>query len=456
MLQTAAEEFTPPPLVSGVLLKLWNDEEGRYEIRPVDPVTDQAVPGYPPIPLSDKRSDIGSHVPPHFLSPDGKKLAAVESHGTASERVAGGTAYFSSADILHLVDVTTWRGVTATLPTKGWLGPLVFSPDATRLALVQHAQDSSTLMVYEADTGKLVAQRDLTFRPSLMAYIQDETALVVYGQPVGSPPGMAKPDSPRVVLVDARTLEVTWDQPLTDIISGSWCLEYCDAQHGKQLFTRWRPGVVPSHDGRKLYIVHADDDKLTRVDLDARTAISVEIRVARSWFERFLGLTAGVAEAKGGESGAIKHAVLSPDGKQLYVVSQTTTSTRDTDGFWERSGTHLGLQVIDVESGYKTAGRDIEGVFFAGIRFTPDGAHLLVNGWADGERWTEVADAKSLESVARQDGWEVLVSRRMDGQPIILASRGARHRTELAVLDLLSLDVVDSWTAEAYASWVTP
>jgi hypothetical protein len=396
----------------------------------------------------------------HVLSADGKNLATIESRGWVSEPYAGGTSYRPDANAVHLINLETWRKKTAPLPGKGWAGPLAFSPQAASLLLVQHEPESSTLMLYDVDTGKLVAERVLDFRPALVAYTQNGTTLVVYGQPLGSPPGIGKPESPRLLLADAITFDVRWEQPLEDLASGYWCLEACNEPHGAQLFAEWRPAVVLSHDGRKLYIMHADQERLTTIDLDAQTIHSVEVQAARSWFEQLLALTAGVAQAKGGVTGAIKEAVLSPDGKQLYVVSQTMSSSRDTDGNSEEIQTRLDLQVIAVESGRTVMSRNLEisGTWVSAdrVQLTPDGVYLVVNGWRDGERWTEVFNAKRLERVAHLAGWQVVLTRRLDSQPIILAQRWhSEKQTELAVLDPRSFDIVDSWV-ESNASWVTP
>ena len=449
----SAQPTAPPTFASSVLLAQWGASERDTKILLVDPVTGRELPGYAPI-----------FAWPEAVSAVGTKLAATEFRGQVSEPYAGGTSYRPNAEILHLVDLPAWRAVTTTLPGKGWVWPMTFSPDATRLALAYHSRASSALLIFDADTGQLLAQQALAFRPSLMAFTPDGASLVAYGQPLGSPPGMGKPDSPRVLLAEAKTLEVMWDQPLEDIVSGDWCLEQCGEPHGAQVFAEWRPAVVLSHDGRKLYVVHADEERLTTVDLDARTIQGRGRRpspnVGQSWFERLLALTAGVAQAKGVNTGTAKQAALSPDGRHLYVVETTRDITRSAEGNSEGIETQVGLQVIDVESGQKAVSRNIEvtGTWMSAdrMRFTPDGAYLVMSGWRDGEQWTEVLHAKSLERVARLDRWDVVLTRRMDNQPIILAvaNRRAGEQTELAVLDPQSFDIIHSWPAERYTSWV--
>jgi hypothetical protein len=455
-----APSAVDPAFESGILLSLQNEEEQRSEIRLVDPTTGESVAGYPPITLGL------TTWPTPVLSADGKKLAALESQGRSCETYMGGRACRWSADVLHLVGLPAWHEMAVAIPGKGWVELVTFSPDAAHLALVQNAPESSTLMVYDADTGELVAQRILDFRPSLLTYTRNGMTLVVYGQPLGVPPGMGRPDSPQVRLFNALTLEVLWDRALETVLSGHWCQEECLAPHGAPLFAEWKPAVVPSRDGHRLYIVHADEERLTTVDFDTEIVRSVLIRAERSWFERLLALTASIAEAKGGVTGTIKKAVISVDGTQLYVIGQAMNSTRDADGNWEAVETQLGLQVIDVESGRSVASHDIEvaGTWISvdGIRLTPDGAHLVVNAWRiwEGEStgWTEVLGAKNLERLVHLDGWEVVFARRMDSQPVILARRWRNEKPpklEFAVLDPRTFDIINTWVATE-PSRVTP
>jgi hypothetical protein len=110
----------------------------------------------------------------------------------------------------------------------------------------------------------------------------------------------------------------------------------------------------------------------------------------------------------------------------------------------------LGLEVIDVESGRKIAGFDSQAKT---VETTLDGVYLLLDDWDGREWWTEVLDAASLQPVTRLDGWEVAPARRMDGQPILLASNPYRE-SQLAVLDAQSFDEVYTWSVDRYAEWV--
>jgi hypothetical protein len=127
------------------------------------------------------------------------------------------------------------------------------------------------------------------------------------------------------------------------------------------------------------------------------------------------------------------------------------TSTRNAQGHWETAEASTGLQVVDPRSGRLLARAESGG---AAVSVTPDGAHLLVGGWDQGQPWTEARDAQSLEVVARLAGWKATATLRLDGLPAAVASQFGRQATHLAILDARSFDVVRSWSVPNVASWV--
>ncbi|HEX5505594.1 MAG TPA: hypothetical protein VFW96_23455 [Thermomicrobiales bacterium] len=450
----ARSAATPAPaLAASALLERRDTSQAqrRYEIRPVDPATGQAAPGYGPVVAGENTM----FVSPYAFSADGRALAVAASRGQSCTASGGGTACRASADVLRLVALPTWREVDTPLPGDGWAWPLAFSPDAARLALVYHAADATTLLLFDAATGAPLAHRALDFSSTLLWYTRDGAALALYGQPPGADPGMSRPGTPRVLLLDAASLATRWEQPLANILSGAWCQEACDAAHGEQLFASWTPAAVPAPDGSRLYIIHADDATLTTVDLAARAVRTAEIRPAQSWFERLLAGTASVAAAKGGERGAYKAAVISPDGTRLYVIGRAMRAELATPGDWQTSDDALGLQVVDAASGRLLASHPGDATALA---LTPDGARVLLSGRDDSAPWTEVLDAGSLQPVARVAGWwQVAAGRRLDGQPVVLASQPQPdgQATRLALLDPRSFAVVHTWTVDGYATWLT-
>jgi WD40 repeat protein len=446
-----SQEPTTPSMTSALLetsmpVYQWNEAQNRYEIHRMDLSTGQDVPSYKPFVVGENE-----FIGPNTLSPNGQKLAIASANGEYCYPSGGGTACMGRTDVLHIIDQQAWQEITATLPGKGWAGPILFSPDSRQLALIFNEAKSSTVMLFDTNTGRLVAQQEIAFQPSLLEYTSDGATLVLYGQPLGSNPGISKPDSPSIVLMDASTLKIQWEREIPNIVSGSWCVEKCNASHGEQTFAEWTPVVVLSPAGNELYIVHADNERLTTVHFDTRTMETTEIQKVKTWFERLLSFDAKVAHAKGNVNGTFKAGVLSPDGTRLYVVGYSMTTTLDTNGEAQQRKEQLGLEVIEVASGNKLSSADSKAMW---IKITSDGVHLILGNWGEGQ--IEIIDTTTLKTVTRLPQDEVVITRTMDGQQIVLGSQSGHSLTKLSVFDPITFHIVRSWSlATPYASWVS-
>ena len=433
---------TPEPNFSDVLMLKRNTDGSGSTIRQIDLYNGADVPGFAPI----EPSDSGSFGSTGFVSEDGSMAATIEFRGKVCSNYAGGGGCSPAGAVLHLIDLKAWNEALAPLPGIGVVQSVVFSPDAGRVTLsyLERAtlgrQETSTLMVFDVDTGAAVARRALGFRPSLLEYSSDGTDLVAYGAAEGPILGISKPGPPQVALLDANTLEVKWELQLADVVSGSWCSENCKESYQDMSFVDWGPAVVLSKDRRRLHIVHAADERITTVDLTTRTLLDTEIRLARSWAERFLDLTAAVVEAKPAAEGVVRTAALSLDETRIYVLTRESDESR-----W--------FSVVDIATGRSSAPRETEAT---GIRVILDGKFLLLDGGVESEHRTEVLDADSLQDVASLVEWHVRAGRDLAGRPIVLAQQFKETTTWVAVLDPETFEVVDGWAVFGIAWWVTP
>lgn len=421
------------------------------QIHLIDLTTGKDAVGYDPI-----------HAEIPVFSDDGKFLAAVESHGESCEPSGGGVACRPSAATLHVLDLQTQHQLTIPLPADGWVGSISFPPDTNRLVMAYNRRESSTIMLADVDTARVVSQREIEFRPTLLHFAPDRKTLAVYGQARGDDPDVSRPPAPQVILLDVASLQVTWQQTLDNVVSGSWCVEGCQGSHEQQLAAAWYPAVIPSRDGRYLYIVHADADQLTTIDLSERKIRTTAVQTARSWFEDFLAMTANVAEAKGGVNGSSQYATLSPDGSRLYVIGQTMKATHDTTSHWDTIYASGDLQVIDTQSGKRLDSRAMENrqaisEYLDGVSVTPDGAHVCVvrsdeqNHW-----WTEIFDATSLQPTTQLKDWRVLITSQLNGEPMLLAHQPNAQPLRLGLVDPATFRVTRSWLLASNAGWVSP
>lgn len=442
----SASPPSAPVFGAGVLVAVELGGRRGTEIRLVDPANGLEVPGY-----TLKLKGVSAYA---FTS-DARVLGVIESLGQSCEPYSGGSACWPKADRLHLVDLPDWQDRAVDIPGDGWSDRLAFSSDGARLALLLHGQSEETLLLYDALTGELLAQRALDFRPSHLAFTLEDTAIALYGQPESEDPGITQPAPPRALLVEAANLATQWEQTLEGLTSGIWCKENCTGSHEMFQFSSWQPAVVFSPDRQRLYLVHADQDRLTIVDFASRQARTVEIQAGSAWLNRLLALTAGVAYAKGGIEGTIKDAAISPDGSHLYVVGRSMHPILDEQGFWQYNETSLGLQVVDVESGRLLEKRDIPAYT---IQFTPGGMQLLLSGWKEPEsrQSSETLDARTLERNGFLQDWEAVATRRMDGQPVFLATRWGSSGSMLAFLDPGTLEITGVLPHRGSSTWMVP
>jgi hypothetical protein len=405
----------------------------------VDPQTGQALPGKGPFP---GRMDAVAAVP--------GRLAAVEGTGQVCEPMAYGTSCYTQAEMLHLVNLTTPQEVTATLPAQGWVNLAAFSPDSNRLALVDNQKQGSTLLYFDAENGTILASQPLSIRASLIAFRPGENQLVVYGRPLGPNPGMEKPGNPHVMLLDLPDLKIVWDRELSGILSGFWCDTNCGGSVEKSTFAIWFPFAVVTPDGSTLYVAHADQDSLTSVDLHARTVKVTNLKAASSWLEQLLSLSTQVAYAKGNENGTNLQGILSSDGQHLYLLSQSFHSTLGADGNWTSDTSYGGLKVIDVKSGHILRHLDTHATE---LQISPDGDYLYLMNWDSPQ--TEVLSTKDFQIKKILPGWQVTLTRRLNGTPIIMATQ-VEYATqeEIGILDPQSFSVGQTWKSSANIQFV--
>jgi DNA-binding beta-propeller fold protein YncE len=385
--------------------------------------------------LSDKMDPIAT-------SP-GRLLAAVQGSGEVCEPMAYGTACYSQADVLHLVDLTTLKEVTATLPANSWVNLATFNPDGTRLALADNQKQGSTLMLFDVENGSLLSSLNLSIRPTLITFRQSENQLVVYGQSLGSNPGVQKPGNPHVLLLDLPDLSIAWNKELTGILSGFWCETNCDGSIEQSSFASWFPVVVVAPDGNELYIAHADQERLTSVDLATRTVHVTNMQTAQSWLDQLLSLSTQVAFAKGNQNGTSMQGTISPNGQRLYLLAQSFHSTQGVDGNWTTDVSYSGLQAVDVKTGRILNQLETHATQ---IQISPDGDFLYLMNWDSPQAETQIVSTKDLKVVKTLIGWEVTLTRRLNGTPIAMVSQvDYSTNKEVGVLNLQSFSIDHPW-----------
>ena len=440
---------TLPPQ-SPMVIMGWDYELGSV-IRAIDPATGQDAPGRAPLVLGADRA--APYAAPYAVAPDGRRLAAFDAQGDTCYDFAGGSACGPRSETLVLLDTTTWQHRTVPLGAFGWVGAPLFDAGGRRLAFSLQTAEGHALMLLDAATGETVAQATLNLKPLFVGFGPEGT-VVVYGQPETEQPGMTRPGAPRVQLRDGATLAVLWQTTLDGLTSGHWCSDQCDAGHGTLVTEMWWPGVALSADGGTLIILHADEERLTTVDLAARTTASRAVGGQQARLGRLLtwllDATAGVAHAKGPMNGMTRQVVLSPDGARLFTIGTGLETEMGENSNYSVTETRLPVQLIDVASGAIMVASEVTGHT---LRLSADGRRVFVAEW--GERWpvTRVLDAATLALLDELDGPTVRLAPDTAGQLHLVGEQTINGGTTLSLLDAESLATLAEWRTDGQTQW---
>ena len=413
-------------------------------LRPINPATADDVPDYEPFEFRVRFSSA--------VSPDSRLLA-----------VAGSW--------LQILDIGEWRETLRLDEPVGTISVLSWSSDSRRVFATKHQSSSSTdqLWVVDVVAGESSMLADLAF--------------AVIGAPFLSPDGSRaylfayEPEDPRggsyrvrgdpfLAVVGTESGDIVERIPLPGFLIG----QRLDPIGNTENYVTYRPGVAMSPDGSKFYVAHPDADKVTVVDLETlRVENVVSVAKRPSIWTRvgstLADLLVSTAEAKSGLSFS-KQAVVSPDGRWLYVTGAEDVVCEGTSGFACEEGRPLGLQVID--TGTMRVVYEEEGI--SKIALSPGGRWIAATGrFSDFNNLTAFGNATDVgfglkiidataprliahlnpevayhDVVIAPDGRHVLVWSHSNGYNEALRREGrcALACGVISIIDVESLDVV--------------
>ena len=345
-------------------------EEGEGLIgRPIDPLTLADLPDYESI-------DFGHHNT-YTLSPDGRTLALI----------TWPSGSYNSGGTLYLLDVLTWEIYNTEVTFDDYIYPLRFGADDRTLYWTQAARRDAAhdlprdyeLYRYDLHGGQLTAVTLLSpsFAPWEMQLLASGTQMAIYGIPTDT--NNLVEDTPHVLLVDLAAGSVAGDISLEGVTAGQFRIQ--TAAEDENPYRMVRPGLAWDLERDLLYVAHADEEKVTVVDLvSAEVSRQTDIRAQQSILERLLSWGVEVAEAKI-VPGTDKQAVLDPGGNKLYTVGlhREMMPAEDGDG-WVYQEIPLGLQVIAAEKLTEVQRLDLP---VTDLALSPDGKWLLLRSAYD-------------------------------------------------------------------------
>ncbi|MPZ97842.1 MAG: hypothetical protein GEU80_00670 [Dehalococcoidia bacterium] len=304
-------------------------------MQPVDPVSLEPLAGWPPL-------DVSAASEP-TVSPDRQFAALID----------------WDANSLGIVDLEVWSGPRwVEVPDQFW--PRGWSPDSSALlsaatACTQPLAEGRCGEEWrhevwsvdpEAASASMVAELD-AWPDELLVRDASTAVLLMHRGDVCC--GIEVQGEPFVAILDLGSGTVVAEIPLPDLVVGQRIEE---REHGT-FGTIRRVALALHPDGRRLYIAHADEDRVAVVDLEAEEVETFDLARERSLFSRLGGWLLGgfvsTAEAKGGLNFR-KQMAVSADGSRLYIAGIEDHTCPDHEYFGCRSGVPLGLQVVDTAS----------------------------------------------------------------------------------------------------------
>lgn len=426
---------TPEPISVGVPVLEYKSR--RNVLLVVSSITGKVFDSYAPILLGQQ--------PVYALSPDRHTLAVVS---FVSDQ-------YPDYAQLYLIDLSLWAYRTAKLEElHDWVNMMTFSSDGTALAV--SAGTSGELLIIDTKSSEVRVSAQAGFSVRNIKFTTDGKAIMAYG-PHFAPDVAVSIGAPKATLYSVSDLSVLWSVELDGVRDGIFPKK--EGTSTEDLFqpgaaVGYTPGVVFAPDRDMLYVVHGDGDKLTTVDFANQKVSTVNVQAQLSWFDQLLSLTADVAYAKGMD-GTTKQAVISQDGKFLYVVGNTSVVTQQANGNWKITNTPIGMQVIAVADGALIEKYDTE----ATSAYTSgDGRYLFLSGWKNdtyGTPWTEVYDMSSNRFVKRIDNVSLMPTYRMDGK-IILVSSDTISNNEyfMALVERDTWTITSNWKGSDYVNWL--
>lgn len=362
--------------------------EPTCRIRPVDARTLAVLGQFAPLDFE------GHYV--FAVSPDRRRLAVIT--WPADRVYVDGT--------LHLIDLQTW---TQTLPTRGINGmidQIVFGIDGETVywtrstagpgAGVPSAFELSSYSIPRA-VRETIAALPHSFIPRDLRLLPSSGHIAVYGMPASD---FITSGPPEVLIIDPGTGRQVADIPIPGLTDGGI---RAAGSSGDSAFQQYDAGLAWDLPHDRLYLVHPDTDRISVVDLaQGKLLTQVTIRRQVGFLEQLLNWLVVPAEAKMAP-GVVRQAVVSPDGRRLYVTGwRNEVVSKNGNINWGQSP--LGLSVIRLDTFTEDQHLDLP---VNQLALSPDGRRLLLVGYRKATQGAPqgsglyVLNASNLNQLAR-------------------------------------------------------
>lgn len=259
-------------------------------------------------------------------------------------------------------------------------------------------------------------------------------------------------NSPGLVVLDLAT-STTTTYLLPEVMVGG-----IEVDLGEFSIVKWvQPEVVWDPERNLAYVVHADEDAFTVVDLDKGEYKTLFWATSASWWRGLLTWLIPPAQAKGPSLDTRRSLALSPDGATLFVGTHSGDLLSEPGDDLSVLGSPRGVTALSTETGEKIQHWDIPA---SEVYLSPTGEYLVATGLTiedkaststdtpEGSFVIDVATGELVSHIMTRRGFlgqfEVQFSR--DGDLAYLTTYGGR----IDVVALKTGEIISSITGPEY------
>jgi hypothetical protein len=285
-----------------------------------------------------------------------------------------------------------------------------------------------------------------------MAFTADTEGLMLYGNPETFETGITS-GPPVAELRSSQDLDLIWSRELEAVVDGFQPNPgFKGDAHQPGTGSTYRPAAVFDAQRATMYVVHADVERLTRVEFERKRVTTQDFGPAVSWLERLLALGAGVVHAKV-QDGVEREALLSQDAETLYVAGMQNKMTQASNGEWQFEQVPLALQAIQPSNASVIWTSAAAG---SSLQFSDDLGSLFVSYFNAASEKAETFEVSPADGVILNEaaGLPMRLTRRMDGKPLLVAAEfGPAAPVTLSAFTLDGVPLGE-WQVPRYGDWI--